>query len=163
MARWTGLLPPGKGRGDGVPYGGKGKGILIHTLTEPSGMPLSNRTTPANGSEIDQVIPILDSVKLKTNKHGRPRKSLKVLAAEKGYDSKDKRAALGRRGIRRQWPKRVWKIKKNKSRPIKISVLLFEQEPCFLWFQKKYRRLVVKWERISACFDAFLSLATIHI
>ena len=50
MARWTGLLPPGKGRGDGVPYGGKGKGILIHTLTEGSGMPLSNRTTPANGS-----------------------------------------------------------------------------------------------------------------
>lgn len=57
-------------------------------------MPLSNRTTPANGSERDQVIPLLDSVKVKTNKRGRPRKRLKVLAADKGYDSKDKRAAL---------------------------------------------------------------------
>ncbi|CDN14254.1 hypothetical protein RintRC_0401 [Richelia intracellularis] len=46
-------------------------------------MPLSNRTTPANGSERDQVIPLLDSVKVKTNKRGRPRKPLKVLAAVK--------------------------------------------------------------------------------
>ena len=47
-------------------------------------MPLSNRTTPGNGSETDQVIPLLDSVKVKTNKCDRPRKQLKVLAAEKG-------------------------------------------------------------------------------
>ena len=44
-------------------------------------MPLSNPTTPANGSETDQVIPLLDSVKFKTNKRSRPRKPLKVLAA----------------------------------------------------------------------------------
>ena len=100
MARWTGLFPPGKGGGDGVAYRGKGKGIFIHTLTQGSGMPLSNGTTPANGSKRDQVIPLLDSVKVNTNKRGRPRKPLKVLAADKGYDSKDKRAALGRRGIR---------------------------------------------------------------
>ncbi|CDN09706.1 hypothetical protein RintRC_6024 [Richelia intracellularis] len=78
-------------------------------------MPLSNPTTPANGSEKDQVIPLLDSVKVKTNKCGRPRKPLKVLAAEKGYDSKEKSAALPRRGIRPQLPKEVWKTKKNKG------------------------------------------------
>ena len=105
MTRWTGLFPPGKGGGDGLAYGGKGKGILIHTLTEGSGMPLSNRTTPANDSETDQVIPLLDSVKVKSNKRGRPRKPLKVLTADTGYDSKDKRAALRKRGIRPQWPK----------------------------------------------------------
>ncbi|CDN16634.1 COG3293: Transposase and inactivated derivatives [Richelia intracellularis] len=48
------------------------------------------------------MIPLLDSVKVKTNKRGRPGKPLKVLAADKGYDSKDKRAALPRRGIRPQ-------------------------------------------------------------
>ena len=122
MPRCSDLFPPGKGGGDGVAYGGEGKGILIDTLTEGSGMPLSNRTTPANGSETDQVIPLLDSVKVKTNKRGRPHKPLKVLAAEKAYDSKDKGAALTRRGIRPQWPKGVWKTKKNKGRPIKISV-----------------------------------------
>jgi hypothetical protein len=63
-------------------------------------MPLANSTTPASGSEREQVIPLLDSVKVKTNKPGRPRKRVKVLAADKGYDSKEKRAALrkARRG-----------------------------------------------------------------
>ena len=78
-------------------------------------MPLSNRTTPANGSERYQVIPLVDSVNVKTNKPGRPRKPLKMLAADKAYDCKDKRAGLPRRGIRPQWPKRVWKTKKNKG------------------------------------------------
>ncbi len=159
----TGLFPPGKGGGEGVKYGHKGKGILIHTLTDGNGMPLANRTTPANGSETDQVIPLLDSVKVKTNRPGRPRKRVKVLAADKGYDSKDKRAALRKRGIRPQLPKRVWKNRKNRGRPIKISVPRFQQERCFAWFQRKYRRLVARWERIAACFNAFLSLATIHI
>ena len=67
-------------------------------------MPLANCTTAANGSEQDQVLPLLDRVKLKTLKRGRPRKRLKVLAADKGYDSKEKCAALRKRGIRPEWP-----------------------------------------------------------
>ncbi|BAY82198.1 hypothetical protein NIES267_16770 [Calothrix parasitica NIES-267] len=67
--------------------------VLIHTLTEGKVMPLANSTTPANGSEREQIIPLLDKVKLKTLKPGRPRKRVKVLATDKGYDSKEKRAA----------------------------------------------------------------------
>lgn len=63
-------------------------------------MPRANRSAPANGSETEQVIPLLDSAKVKTNRHGRPRKRLKVLA----YDSKQKRAALHQRRIWLQWP-----------------------------------------------------------
>ena len=44
-------------------------------------MPLSNSTTAANGSEREQIIPLLDKVKLKTLKRGRPRKRVKILAA----------------------------------------------------------------------------------
>jgi IS5 family transposase len=157
------LFPPGKGGGEEVAYGGKGKGILIHTLTEGNGMPLSNRTTPANGSEREQVIPLLDQVKLKTLKRGRHSLRLKVLAADKGYDSKQQRTILRKRGIRPQIPKRVWKTKKNKGRPIKISVPRFQQERCFAWFQRKYRRLAVRWERRKVYFDAFIDLATIHL
>ena len=126
-------------------------------------MPLANCTTPANDSELSQVIPLLNSITVKTNSPGRPRKRVKVLAADKGYDSKDLRAALRKRGIRPQLPKRTWKTRKNRGRPIKISVPRFQQERCFAWFQRKYRRLVVRWERISACFNAFVSLATIHL
>ncbi|MBD2729730.1 hypothetical protein H6G96_26290 [Nostoc sp. FACHB-892] len=46
-------------------------------------------------------------------KRGRPRKRFKVLAADKGYDSKQQRASQRIRSIRPQIPKRVWKIKKN--------------------------------------------------
>lgn len=141
----------------------KGKVFLSTRLRLCNGMPLSNRTTPANGSEREQVIPLLDQVKLKTLKRGRPRKRLKVLAADKGYDSKQQRANLRKRGIRPQIPKRVWKTKKNKGRPIKISVPRFQQERCFAWYQRKYRRLAVRWERQKVYFDAFLDLASIHI
>jgi hypothetical protein len=123
----------------------------------------ANCTTPANDSEPQQVMPLLNSITVKTNSPGRPRKRVKVLAGDKGYDSKELRAALRKRGIRPQLPKRTWKTKKKRGRPIKISVPRFQQERCFAWFQRKYRRLVVRWERISACFNAFVSLATIHI
>jgi hypothetical protein len=68
-----------------------------------------------------------------------------------------------KRGIRAQIPKRVWKTKKHRGRPIKKAVPRFQAERTFAWFQKKYRRLVVRWERLAACFDAFLALATVHI
>jgi hypothetical protein len=89
--------------------------VLIHTLTEGNGMPLANCTTPANGNEREQVLPLLDKVKLKTLKPGRPRKRLKVLAADKVTIHSYKRAALRKRGIRPQIPKRVWKTKKNRG------------------------------------------------
>jgi Transposase DDE domain len=126
-------------------------------------MPLSSSTTPANGSERQQVMPLIDRILIKNNQPGRPRKRVKVLAADRGYDSKNLRGALRKRGIRPQLPKRVRKTKKYQGRPIKISVPRFQIERCFAWFQRKYRRLVVRWERISTCFNAFLSLATIHI
>ena len=92
-----------------------------------------------------------------------PPKRLKGIATDKGYDAKALRQTLRQRGIRAQIPKHVWKTKKNRGRPIKKTVQRCQAERTFAWFQKKYRRLVVRWERIAACFDAFLAIATIHI
>jgi len=55
-----------------------------------------------------------------------------VLAADKGYDSKQKRADLRKRGIRPQIPKRVWKSKKNKGRPSKFLFLDFSKSDVLL-------------------------------
>jgi IS5 family transposase len=163
MGPSTAPFPPGKGGGEGVAYGRKGKGILLHSLTEAGGMPLAACTTPANGHERAQVLPLLDAVVINTGTRGRPRKRPKVLAADKGYDSKALRQQLRRRGIRAQLPKRVWKTRKPRGRPLKMEVPRFQAERTFAWFQKKYRRLVVRWERRSACFNAFLAMAIIHI
>ena len=66
MAPWMALFPLGKGGGEGVARGGKGKGVLIHCLTAGDGMPLAHRTTPANEDERAQVVPLLDAVKVRT-------------------------------------------------------------------------------------------------
>jgi len=157
------LFPPGTGGGEGVAYGRKGKGILIHSLTDATGMPLSTCTTPANGDERAQVIPLLDTLHVRTGKQGRPRTRLKVLAADKGDDAKDLRRRLRTRGIRPQIPKRVWNSRKPRGRPIKQDVPRYQAERTFAWFQRKYRRVVVRWERLAACFNAFLAIAMIHM
>jgi hypothetical protein len=157
------LFPPGKGGGEGVAYGRKGKGILIHSLTDGAGMPLSTRTTPANGDERAQVLPLLDTLHIRMGKRGRPRKRLKVLAMDKGYDAKDLRYRRRRRGIRPQIPKRVGKSRQPRGRPLKKDVLRYQAERTFAWFQRKYRRLVGRWERLAACFNAFLAVAMIHM
>jgi transposase len=163
MAPWMALFPPGQGGGEGVARGGKGKGVLIHGLTAGDGMPWAQRTTPANGDERAQVMPRLDAVQVRTGTRGRPRTRLKVLASDQGDDAKALRQRLRQRGIRAQIPKRVWKTKNTRGRPINKTVPRFQAERTFAWFQQKYRRLVVRWERIAACFDAFLAIASIHI
>ena len=78
------LFPPGKGGGEGVGYGYKGKGILIHSITEANGMPVVATTTPANGDERQQVLPMLAQIRLATLKRGNPQRRPKTLAADKG-------------------------------------------------------------------------------
>jgi Transposase DDE domain len=82
------------------PRGGKGKEMLLHSLTEGHGMPLANRITPANGDERAQGVPWLDAVKGHTGKRGRPRKHLKVIAADKGYEAQALRQQVRQRGVR---------------------------------------------------------------
>ena len=126
-------------------------------------MPLSTCTTPANGDERAQVVPLLDAVHICTGKRGRPRKRLKVVATDKGYDAKMLRQRLRARGIRPQIPKRAWRTRKPQGRPIKQGAPRFQAERTFAWFQRKYRSLVVRWERLAACFDAFLLIDVIHM
>ena len=82
---------------------------------------------------------------------------------QKGYEAKALRQKLRQHGMRAPIPKRVWKTQKTRVRPIKKGVPRFQAERTVAWFQKKYRRLGVRWERTVACFEAFLAIATIHI
>ncbi len=163
MGPLTALFPPGKGGGEGVGYGYKGKGILIHSITEANGMPVVATTTPANGDQRQQVLPMLAQIRLATLKRGNPKRRPKTLAADKGYDARWLRKSLRTLGIRPQINKRQFRGKKLKGRPIKEIVPRYQQERSFAWFQRKYRRLVVRWERLKVCFDAFLLLACSYI
>lgn len=137
---------------------------MIHLLTDGQGMPLATSTTPANASEREQVLPLLDSIRIRTGKPGRPRARPKQLAADKGYDSKALRQALRKRGIRPELPKRVWKNRKQPpGRKLIKRVARFVVERCFSWFQRKFRRLVVRWERKPHIFNALVTLGAIMI
>ena len=67
-----GSFYPGQGRGEDGAYGHKRKGILIHTLREGNGLPVANCTTPANGNEREQLIPLIDSTKCENLQTGAP-------------------------------------------------------------------------------------------
>jgi hypothetical protein len=126
-------------------------------------MPWATRPTPAQGAERAPVLPCLEAVQGRTGHRGRPRKGWKVMATEKGYEAKALRHQWRQRGRRAQLPKRVWKTKKQRGRPRKKVVPRFQAERTFAWFQKQERRVVVRWERMAACFEACLAIATIHI
>ena len=78
------------------------------------------------------------------------------VCAERRYT----RLAASQLAVQRRTPVRPMLSAWTNQRFVMVKAL---GERCFAWFQKKYRRLVVRWERISICFNAFLSLATIHI
>lgn len=154
----TALFPPGKGGGAEVAYGYKGKGVLIHLPVDAQGMPLSAFSAPANEDERKHVEELLETVEVKTGKAGRPRKKIRRPAADKGYDSDAMRKLLKEKGIQPQIPRKK-NAEKRRGRPVCMKAPRFQVERAFSWLQRKFRRLVVRWERLPRCFDAFLSLA----
>lgn len=77
-------------------------------------MPLIATTTAANGDERQQVLPMLNQIRLATRKRGNPKRRLRVLAADKGYDAKWLHRRLRTKGIRPQIKRRQWGGKKFK-------------------------------------------------
>jgi transposase len=152
------LFPCGKGGGAGVAHGYEGKGVLIHLLVDAEGMPLSACSAPANEDERKHVGKLIETVAVKTGKAGRPRKNVRRLAADKGYDADALRNFLKKKGIQPQIPRKR-NAGKKRGRPMRISAPRFQVERTFSWLQRKFRHLAIRWERLPDCFDAFLSLA----
>jgi len=161
---WTrasvdGMFVPGKGGGEGVDFGYKGKGLTVHALADENGMPLSATSTGASGSERDQVEVLLDAVDVRTGMAGRPKKRPRALQTDKGHDSRELRNKVRKRGIspmiqRRSWPNR----KKPVGRPPSAPVDRWKVERAFAWLQSKFRRLSVRQERRNKYWRGFLCL-----
>ncbi len=157
------LFPPGKGGGEEVEYGYKGKGVTTHLLVDGNGMPLAAISTSAATSERDQVSALFQRVYV-YNGYGRPKRCPREIHADKGYDSKILRAFLRNKGIRPVIPKRKWKARRQPSgRKISPSTSRWQVERCFAWMQRKYRRLAVRWERKSRYWNGFLQLSIIML
>lgn len=144
-------FPPGRGGGEGVDIGYKGKGCTIHSLCDGNSRPLAIESTAANGDEREQVIPML---------LGLPFAFL-LLYADKGYDADWLRIACAWYCdtvaiiSKRQWPKPQTPdpIQKNDRWVV---------ERGHSWRQRKYRRTNIRWERLQKTWMGFLRASMIH-
>ena len=159
----TALFPPGKGGGKEVSYGFKGKGVLIHFIVDGEGMPLAFSITASNGNERTEAVKNIAKINVSNGKPGRPRRCPRIVAGDKGYDSKKMRQTLRRKGIKPEIPKRLWKNKEPLGRPLIKTVKRFVVERAFSWMQRKFRRIAVRWERLPSCFSTFVNLAVIML
>ena len=154
-----GSFAPGKGGGEDVDYGYKGKGLTVHVLADGNGMPLSAASTGASGSEREQAEVLLDAVDIRTGRAGRPKKRPGALQTDKGYDSRELRNKVRRRGISPMIPSRSWPNRKQPvGRPPSKPIDRWKIERTFAWLQIKYRRLTVRWERKNKYWRGFLCL-----
>jgi len=104
-----GSFAPGKGGGEKIEYGYKGKGSTINLTVDENGMPLVATVTPASGNEKKEVFKMLDSPIIP--KDGR----VKNLHADKGYDANSLREELKAIGINPVIPYRNYKNQAKKK------------------------------------------------
>ncbi len=152
----------GKGGGEEVFYGYKGKGVTGHLLVDGNGRPLGVIATGANGDERKQIEPLLDKVQKMLSFFQEQTGHITLFEADRGYDANNLRKKLLRRNIypwicRRRKPKVIGFPKSTSD----IKRKRWQVERAISWLQRKFRRLVVRWERRMKYWKGFLNMGLI--
>ena len=148
----------GKGGGELVDYGYKGKGVTSHLLVDANGSPIAIEVTSAKGDERLQVEPLLKRVSNQLKTFQRETRLIPIFEADKGYDANALRAKLLKRNIYPLIPRR--KLGKRPEEKKIASWTLrkrWQVERAISWLQRKFRRLVVRWERKLDYWKGFLN------
>lgn len=153
----------------GVGRGYKGKGVLIHLLVDCRGNPVAATTTPANGDERKELFKLLDLAKVEAHTSELCRRPMIILEADKGYDASWLRQGLLKRGIFPFIPRRRVGTP-NPNRPtqkevgefFKVSSVRWVVERAFAWLKRKFRRLMLRWERLPRAWMAVINLSIIR-
>jgi len=152
----------GKGGGELVDYGYKGKGVTTHLLVDGKGNPVALETTSAKGNERQQVEPLLDRVSHQLNVFYHTTGCIPIFEADKGYDAEALRDKILRRRIYPLIARR--KMARNQV-PCKIVSCVkkkrWQVERAIAWLQRKFRRLAVKWERRANYWKGFLNFGLV--
>lgn len=131
--------------------------MTLHSLVDGQGLPLAVLSSPANAYEPDYVLPLLDAIDIQTGEAGRPRKRPAQLQADAGYDTKELRQNLKRRGIQpRISVNQRGRKRPKRGRPVAKPLDRWKGERTFAWYQLKFRRLVVRWERRNLYWHGFI-------
>ena len=154
------LFPSAPGGGEKVDHGYKGKGVLIHLLADKNGRPLLIRNTGAKGSEKKEALDLLRKMEESCSLEGR------VVEADRGYDAYWLRTELLQMGTLPLVPYRSTTKNAPSIRDVcnrfGCANVRWRVERAFSWLKRKYRRLMIRWERRAVLWNAFTSLALIH-
>ena len=158
------LFPPGPGGGKEVEHGYKGKGSLLHLVTDKEGIPLWITTTSAKGNERIQALALLDQLQLMQCKDT---KRMTICEADKGYDSAELRMEMLQRGY---VPIIGYRRNQKNHVPTKEIYAYFGAskqrwvvERSFAWLKRKCRRLLMRWERLPEEWNAFAVLGLVFM
>lgn len=154
------LFPSAPGGGEQVDYGYKGKGVLIHLLADRNGRPILIKNTGAKGNEKEEALGLL-----KRMQEYHPLGN-RVVEADRGYDAYWLRKEILQMGALPLIPYRcnikdAPKISEVCER-FNCSAVRWKVERAFAWLKRKYRRLMIRWERLAMIWKAFTTLALIH-
>lgn len=158
------LFPPGPGGGKEVDHGYKGKGSLLHLVTDKEGKPLWITTTSAKGNERTQALVLLDQLQMIQCKNS---KQMTICEADKGYDSDELRMQM----LERSYLPIIGYRKNRKERVETEEIYTYFRatrkrwvvERSFAWLKRKCRRLLMRWERLPEVWDAFAQLGLIFM
>jgi transposase len=153
-----------KKRGADVGKTKRGKGTKLMVVADGRGVALGVRIAPASPAEVTLIESTLEQVAVPRSGPGRPRTKPRRLIYHKASDSDALRLRLKKRGIESICPHRS-----NRKRPtlqdgrsLRRYRRRWTIERTVAWLGN-FRRLVVRYERKSKMFLAFLKVACLMI
>ena len=143
----------------------KGKGTKWMLVIDATGLPLGFHLDSTARAEVRLAEQTLDTICV-MRPRGRPKQRPKKLVADRGYDSRDFRGALRRRGIRMCIPPKrrpaTWRAKRG--RPVVVRQadygLRYRVERSFAWLGN-FRRLPIRWDRQFVVYRSFFTVAVL--
>jgi transposase len=132
-------------------------------VADGQGVPLGVQLASASPHESTLIESTLEQVAVPRAGRGRPRKNPERLIYDRAADNDALRARLKRRGIELICPNRCNKrVKTQDGRPLRRYKRRWKIERTIAWLQN-FRRLVVRYERHTKMFRAFLHVACLII
>lgn len=127
-------------------------GSKHHIVIDACGVPLAVILTPANRSDVTQLLVLVDTIPPVRGKPGRPRRRPDRVQGDRAYDSEPHRRELRRRGIEPVIAKR------RTAHGSGLGVSRWMVERTIAWLHK-FRRLRVRYDWTPEIHEALLELA----
>ena len=141
--------------------------MKAHAVVNSDSIPIVIVLGAGNEHDSRKFEQIVGSIRIKTGR-GRPKTRPKEILADAAYDTESIRRYLRRRGIRSSIPSN----KRNQKKPLRGRPTRFDEEEYkkrgaverfFGWLKIGFRRILVRYERIDACFAGWIILASFLI